>query len=293
MKAILFILILFSLSTKSQTLSIPDTDTGWSLQDVHDVVADWNQIIGDHPPGKLDSLFIGAEYFTSILGSLFDSRYEGSHNSLLNFRNYAGGGGITPPTVTTSAVTYYSATSSNGGGNVTSLGSSATVIRGVVWSTSTNPTTTSNIGLLSASTSATGAYAYNMGSLTAGTTYYVRAFATNNGGTSYGDNVSWVQGGTCRPSGLTGVILWDYMLVSGNPVLVTLDNACSLTNNSYYSGTYDGDGTLAEGSDLYLWTGATDCQKIPNGVYMMQIVGSVVPWSAVQVIGGKLYYIPC
>lgn len=98
------------------------------------------------------------------------------------------GGTNTPPTVTTSQPTYVSINSATSGGVVTSAGSSSVSARGVCWSTSQNPTvsndkTTNGTGV--------GSFTSSITSLVAGTTYYVRAYATNSYGTSYGNQYTF------------------------------------------------------------------------------------------------------
>ena len=95
------------------------------------------------------------------------------------------GGGVSAsiPIVNTSAVSDIAATSATCGGNVTSDGSATITTRGVCWSTSQSPT------VADAHTSdgaGTGTFTSSITGLTAGTTYYVRAYATNSSGTAYG-----------------------------------------------------------------------------------------------------------
>lgn len=85
--------------------------------------------------------------------------------------------------VTTSSISSITRTSATGGGNVTSDGGGTVSERGLCWSTATNPTInnakkTVGAGEGSFSTSITG--------LTASTRYYVRAYAINETGVSYG-----------------------------------------------------------------------------------------------------------
>ena len=96
---------------------------------------------------------------------------------------------IVPPTVTTSAVTQITETTAVAGGNVTSDGGASVTERGVVYSTTANPTTANTKKV---SGSGTGAFTCNMSGLLAGTTYYVRAYAINEKGTAYGEEVSFV-----------------------------------------------------------------------------------------------------
>ncbi len=95
----------------------------------------------------------------------------------------------TVPTVTTTAISNIGTNSASGGGNVTADNGAAVTARGVCWNTSHNPT----IGH-SATTNATGtgSFASSIAGLSAGTTYYVRAYATNAAGTGYGDEVAFV-----------------------------------------------------------------------------------------------------
>ncbi len=88
-------------------------------------------------------------------------------------------------TVTTTAISAIGTTVATSGGNVTSGGASVTA-RGVVWATTPSPTInpTSN-------GSGAGVFTSNITGLTASTTYYVRAYATNAGGTAYGSDVSF------------------------------------------------------------------------------------------------------
>ena len=92
----------------------------------------------------------------------------------------------TLPTVTTSSATNLTSTSATIGGNVTSDGAVTVTERGVVYSTSSNPTT-SNSKVTSGS--GTGSFSVNLTNLVEGTIYYVRAYATNEKGTAYGNQV--------------------------------------------------------------------------------------------------------
>ena len=88
-------------------------------------------------------------------------------------------------TTTASAVTSSSATS---GGNITSDGGTSVTARGVCWSTSQNPTTANS---KTSNGTGTGSFTSSITGLSPGTTYYVRAYATNSAGTGYGDQVSF------------------------------------------------------------------------------------------------------
>jgi hypothetical protein len=93
----------------------------------------------------------------------------------------------TLPTVSTNAISNITFNTASSGGIISNNGGAVVTARGVCWSTSPNPTvslstkTIDGIGSGSFSSSITG--------LVAGTTYYVRAYATNSVGTVYGSQV--------------------------------------------------------------------------------------------------------
>ncbi len=95
------------------------------------------------------------------------------------------------PVVATLTTLEASSVSSNravSGGNITSDGGSAVTARGVCWSTTANPTLSDN---KTTNGSGTGNFASDITGLQPGTTYHVRAYATNNVGISYGNDVSF------------------------------------------------------------------------------------------------------
>ena len=92
------------------------------------------------------------------------------------------------PTVTTATIATIASTSASGGGNVTSNGGAELTAEGICWSTSQNPTTADS---KTTESIASGAFTSVITGLTATTTYYVRAYATNSIGTAYGSQVSF------------------------------------------------------------------------------------------------------
>lgn len=92
------------------------------------------------------------------------------------------------PTVTTSPVTDITTTSATCGGNVTDDGGAEVTARGVCWSTSQNPTVSDSH---TEDGTGTGTFTSAITGLTPNTTYYVRAYATNEAGTVYGEEVSF------------------------------------------------------------------------------------------------------
>ena len=95
------------------------------------------------------------------------------------------------PTVVTSTVTQITVSSAVMGGNVTSDGGATVTERGVVYSTSQNPDINDINDFICPCGSGTGEFTYNATTLKSNTTYYVRAYAKNEKGTAYGEQVSF------------------------------------------------------------------------------------------------------
>ena len=91
-------------------------------------------------------------------------------------------------TVTTSPVTNITQTTATGGGSITAGEYVNVTVRGICWSTSQNPTISDSHAT---SGSGMGSFTVNMTGLTPNTTYYVRAYAINEAGTVYGEEVSF------------------------------------------------------------------------------------------------------
>ncbi|MEI7897716.1 MAG: hypothetical protein WCJ26_11825, partial [bacterium] len=95
---------------------------------------------------------------------------------------------IVKPSVTTASINNIMNTAAMSGGNVTNSGNGTIIARGVCWSTSINPTIANNH-----STNGTGAgvFTSNLTNLTGNTLYYVCAYATNEVGTCYGNELTF------------------------------------------------------------------------------------------------------
>ena len=98
---------------------------------------------------------------------------------------------VTVPTIITTTVTQITETSAVAGGNVTSDGGESVTERGVVYSTNPNPVITNLSNTIRPCGSGTGVFTYTIYGLQSGTTYYVRAYAKNDVGTAYGEEVSF------------------------------------------------------------------------------------------------------
>ncbi|MDD2345763.1 MAG: FISUMP domain-containing protein, partial [Bacteroidales bacterium] len=155
-------------------------------------------------------------------------------------------------TLTTMPISNITSTSATSGGNITNNGGTPVTQRGIVWSTSPNPTTANNS---TNDGSGIGNFTSNLTALTANTTYYVRAYATNSAGTAYGDNISFVT--TSNPSnpcdGVTPPAGYGLVSSSGNCWLDRNLGATEVATSSTDTAAY---------GDLYQWGRGTDGHQI-------------------------------
>ncbi len=89
------------------------------------------------------------------------------------------------PTVSTESITDIEQTSATGGGDVTDSGDGEVLLRGVCWSTSENPTLDDSY--IIDDLAEEGAFTSSITGLEPGTTYYVRAYASNSHGVAFGE----------------------------------------------------------------------------------------------------------
>lgn len=170
------------------------------------------------------------------------------------------------PIVTTLPVINITENTASCGGNVTSEGTSVVTGRGICWSTSQNPTfidshTTDGDG--------TGSFTSSINGLNANTVYYVRAYATNAKGTSYGNQESFTSAGsgniptviTTSVSNITNTSATSGGNVSsqGSSVITSRGVCWSMSQNPTIldNHTADGSGTGSFTSDLSGLTSST------------------------------------
>jgi hypothetical protein len=91
--------------------------------------------------------------------------------------------------ISTDAVIEITSTTAKSGGNISSDGGATVTARGVIWSTSQNPTIA--LSTKTSNGTGTGAFTSELTALATNTTYYVRAYATNSAGTAYGNEVTF------------------------------------------------------------------------------------------------------
>ena len=189
---------------------------------------------------------------------------------------------VSAPTVTTVKATNITTDAATVGGNVTSDNGTSVTERGVCWGTSANPTVSNN---KKASGTGTGSFTVTLSSLSDATTYYVRAYAINAEGTSYGDEITFTTTKKATAPTVTTTkatnIKTNAATVGGN---VTNDNGATVTergvcwattanptvsNNKKASGTGTGSftitlSTLSEETTYYVRAYAIHRLFVPN-----------------------------
>jgi uncharacterized protein (TIGR02145 family) len=131
------------------------------------------------------------------------------------------------PFVSTGSITDITGTTAKCGGNITSDCGATITSCGVCWSIKARPTTADSKSVDGAGI---GQYVSNITGLTAGTTYHVRAYATNSAGTRYGEDMTFSTWGepivTSRPAtniSKTGATLNGTVNANGLPTTVTFE----------------------------------------------------------------------
>ena len=99
----------------------------------------------------------------------------------------ASGGGVFA-TLTTTAASVITGITATSGGNITSDGGLAVLSRGVCWKITSGPTIADS---KTVDGTGTGTFTSSLTGLTPVTTYYVRAYSTNSGATTYGNEITF------------------------------------------------------------------------------------------------------
>lgn len=134
---------------------------------------------------------------------------------------------VNTPTITTTNASSIDETSAILGGNITSDGGADVTERGVYYGTLTNPESTGTKVQIG---TGTGNFSQTIIGLVPNTTYYVKAYAINNYGTSYGEEVNFITNNvnTGEPCPGTPTVI-DY---DGNMYLtVLIGDQCWMKDN--------------------------------------------------------------
>jgi uncharacterized protein (TIGR02145 family) len=188
-------------------------------------------------PLSQNTLYYYKAYATTIIGTFYGE--EKSFQTLP----------ITLPILTTSSITGIMQTTAISGGTVTYDGGSPIIAKGVCWDTSMNPMISDNH---TNDGNETGNYISNLTNLMSNTLYYVRSFATNSLGTSYGEEITFTTLSYSTPIITTNPIsdLTTNSVICGGNVIddggyfVTERGVCWSTNeNPDISGSHVNSGT--------------------------------------------------
>ena len=157
------------------------------------------------------------------------------------------------PTLTTTAISSISGFSAISGGDILNDGGAPITSRGICWSTTPSPTLTNSI---LNNGSGIGLFTSTMTGLMQNTTYYVRSFATNSVGTSYGNQLIFsTTVSTIGQQYMGGVIA--YIDASGQHGLIAApsDQSTGVFWHSSNSG-------IAGASGISIGTGNTNTNSI-------------------------------
>ncbi|GEM56644.1 hypothetical protein B0A58_11790 [Flavobacterium branchiophilum NBRC 15030 = ATCC 35035] len=170
-----------------------------------------------------------------------------------------------PTGITTIAVSTITQTSASSGGSITNDGGASITSRGVCWSNTTSSPTIANTKTIDGT--GIGIFSSSLTSLTTGTTYYVRAYATNSAGTAYGTTSTF----TTLPSLAVGQSyqggIIAYIFVSGDSGYITgqTHGLIATTSNQSTGAQWGCSGTSISGTSTTLGSGQTNTTAIVNG----------------------------
>jgi len=210
---------------------------------------------------SISGLIAGTPYHFRIVATNADGTTNGNDITFIP-------GAAVVTTATISSITEFGAVC---GGNVSSDGGSSVTSRGVCWSATINPIISGNH---TTDGTGTGAFTSVITGLSPNSTYYFRAYATNGGGTVYGDNIlfttlcsdfalpfsesfSSIGTPTCwsQVDHQGNGQVWQFGAITGqspNPVLGT--NYAYLNSDAYGSGNSQNADLISPTLDLSLYT---------------------------------------
>ena len=171
------------------------------------------------------------------------------------------------PSVSTNPVTNITSATAECGGNVLSDGGSPVTARGVCWSTEQNPTIEDDHTV---DGSGTGTFSSSIEGLQYGQTYYVRAYATNSEGTSYGQELQFTT--ICVP-----IVTWDTLHVSPNEMPYA------------YGDTLFQPGTPDSSEFVFHYVNMNGCDSIANVILVYRAIHAVACFQYRWAATGQTY----
>jgi hypothetical protein len=177
------------------------------------------------------TVYYAAAYATNSIGT--------AYGSVKSFTTLS----LSLPAVTTSSPTSITTSSAACGGTVTADGGATVTARGVCWNTSGTPTISDSH---TSNGTGTGSFSSSLTSLTSGTTYHVRAYATNSVGTAYGADSSFQTISTAQADSVKWILTANQNATSGTHVNGTTQvfssggGVLSMSVKDYSAGTTNG-----------------------------------------------------
>jgi uncharacterized protein (TIGR02145 family) len=179
-------------------------------------------------PGSFTSILTNLSPNTTYYVKAYAINGSGTgYGNEINFKTSAG-----LATITTSAISNIQPLSASSGGNITNDGGATITERGIVYATTANPTISNN-----KITAGTGVGSFNaiLSPLASQQTYYVRAYATNSYGTSYGNQVQFNAASANTVTDIEGnvypyVTIGNQSWMSSNLKVTKFKNGDPLTN---------------------------------------------------------------
>ena len=225
--------------------------------------------------GKLNNLHENSVYYIRyVLSNNYSSIVLEDHVKMI--RTLA----VTRPTSVTGSITSKTHHSASVTGYVSDDGGATVTDRGIVFATYSNPTTASN--KVSAGSGSKGTYTCQLQNLSPSTTYYVRSYAVNRKGTSYGEQKTfttdaWDGSGSAFSISATNQVTFSPGNLQYHPANDEWRFATSQTeymgsDNSYISSTYNG------WIDLFGWSTSATYFGVSTSTDYDDYYGSFVDW---------------
>jgi hypothetical protein len=180
---------------------------------------------------------------------------------------------LTMSSITSQAVSSITSTSAIAGGNVSDDGGAFVTARGVCWNTTSDPTIANN---KTNDGTGTGDFTSSLSNLSPNTTYYVRAYAVNNVGVVYGNEVIFT---TSLSTGLVNSSLKNNISIYPNPGNGSLTLSINSLNSEYIeSRVLNSNGALVYNERINNfngnYNGRMDLSLLSKGFYTIQIITS-------------------
>ncbi len=222
--------------------------------------------------GSFTSSLSGLELNTTYYVRAYATNSEGTaYGNAVSFKTLEA---IALPGLTTTDVTAITRTTAVSGGNITDDGGAPVTARGICWSKNENPTTSDS---KTEDGTGTGSFTSNITGLEPNTTYYARAYATNETGTAYGDQqifttaapLSWGINNFTQDHGLAGHIVKSIAVDESNNIWAGTNSGLSKFDGVSWTSYTEADGIALTGiqalsfdPDGNLWIGTWE-----NGLF--------------------------